>query len=523
MAPQTRQSPNSAEWEGPVAITVNDLIAVPSLKTRLVAGASGSGRSISWAHVCELPEPWLWLSEDELLMTTGLGVPSGAAAQVRYIESLAAVGAAGVAIGDRMHAPRLTDQMLAAADAAGVPLLLTAPEVPFIALARTVAGASERESQTRLAAIERLYDHMRTFSTAEDVGPLLAALGQELHHRLVVVEGVKVQDISGTRSLDDDPATAALITAVRAASGSKSSSALIRLRDSSGSLAIALPAPNPATLLAIPEEGRHTDVGLVQHAAAVIAAQRANANAGRERARRLGSSLFARLLDGTIDSTVAIDELIDRGLGTTRLLLAASAAEDTAEWADLHHRLDAERLGHLLLVRANTALILVPAEPRAVDVVLSHLHAASRVGVSEPFDRVSETRSASLQAQWALHQGGQRGSASRLTYFAPTETAVGFLPASLADNERIARRVLGALLTYDQDKRSQLLISLRVFLEENRSWQRAAARLLVHRQTLVYRIERVEQLTGRQLQSTADVAELWLALQAAMACGLIEI
>jgi purine catabolism regulator len=45
----------------------------------------------------------------------------------------------------------------------------------------------------------------------------------------------------------------------------------------------------------------------------------------------------------------------------------------------------------------------------------------------------------------------------------------------------------------------------------------------VHRQTLVYRIERVEQLTGRQLQSTADVAELWLALQAAMACGLIEI
>jgi len=506
-----------------MAISVKDLIAVPSLKTHLIAGASGLGRSISWAHVCELSEPWLWFGEDELLMTTGLGVPSGAAAQTRYIESLAAVGAAGIAIGEPMHAPRLTDQMLAAADVAGLPLLLTAPEVPFIALARTVAGASVRESQARLAAIERLYDHMRTFSTTEGIGPLLAALSQELHHRLVIVEGAKVQDISGIHDLEKDPFTAELAASVRSATQTKNPTTLIRLRDQSGSLAIALPAPNPATLLAIAEEGRHIDVGLLQHAAAVIAAQRANANAGRERARRLGSSLFARLLDGTIDSTVGVDELIDRSLGSTRLLLAASATEDTTEWADLHHRLDAEGLGHLLLVRANTALILVPAESRAIDAVLSHLPTTSRIGVSEPFDRVSETRSASLQAQWALHQGGQRGGVERLTHFAPTETAVGFLPASLADNERVARRVLGALLTYDEEKHSQLLISLRVFLEENRSWQRAAARLFVHKQTLVYRIERVEQLTGRQLQSTSDVAELWLALQAAMACGLIEI
>src|SRR5680860_975436 len=106
---------------------------------------------------------------------------------------------------------------------------------------------------------------------------------------------------------------------------------------------------------------------------------------------------------------------------------------------------------------------------------------------------------------------------------APTEAAVSFLPTSLADNERVARHVLGPLFAYDEEKRSQLLGSLRVFLEENRSWQRAAARLYVHKQTLVYRIGRVEQLTGRRLNSTGDVAELWLALQAAMACGLVEI
>jgi purine catabolism regulator len=503
-----------------MAITVGELLAVPSVDTRLIAGAAGLGRLISWAHVCELAEPWDWFGENDLLMTTGLGVPEKAVAQAQYVERLAGVGAAGIAIGDHMHAPPITPAMHAAADATGLPLLLTAREVPFMAISRLVAGISARENQQRLASTERIYGYMRTLATVEDPDPLLAALSQELQHRLLLVEGNTIRDAEGAHGLDDDAAMRALVEAARTAQVTDHST-LVRLRDDSRTLAIALPPPNPAILLAIPEGGQHTDLGLVQHAAAVIAAQRATAGAGRERARRLGASLFARLVDGTIDSTVAIDELADRGLAQTRYVLAASATDDTEEWANLHHRLDAYGIGHLLLVRGGITLAMVPAESRAIDAVSHHLPPAARLGASEPFDKVSETRSATLQARWALHQG-QRGG-DRVTHFAPSQTAVGFLPISLADNERAARRVLGPLLAYDEDKRSHLVESLRVFLEENRSWQRAAARLHVHKQTLVYRIERVEQLTGRALDSTADVAELWLAIQAAMACGLIDI
>lgn len=502
-----------------MAMTVGELLAVPSVDSRLIAGALGLGRTISWAHVCELAEPWEWFGEKELLLTTGLGVPKRPAAQAEYVERLAAVGASGIAIGDGMHAPPLSPAMLTAADAARLPVMLTARDVPFMAISRLVAGASARENQHRIASTERIYGHMRTAATVESPAPLLTALGQELQHRLLLVEGSTVQDADGSHSLDDDEATRALVAARAIQVGDHST--LIRLRDESRTLAIALPPPNPAILFAIPEGGHHTDLGLVQHAAAVIAAQRATAGAGRERARRLGASLFARLVDGTIDSTVAIDELADRGLGQTRYLLAASATDETEEWASLHHYLDAHGIGHLLLVRGGITLVLVPAGEASLEAVGRYLPPAGRMGVSEAFDKVSETRSAALQARWALHQGQRAGE--RLTHFAPSQTAVGFLPVSLADNERAARRVLGPLLAYDEDKRSHLVGSLRAFLEENRSWQRAARRLQVHKQTLVYRMERVEQLTGRELDSTADVAELWLAIQAAMACGLIDI
>ena len=36
----------------------------------------------------------------------------------------------------------------------------------------------------------------------------------------------------------------------------------------------------------------------------------------------------------------------------------------------------------------------------------------------------------------------------------------------------------------------------------------------MHRQTVVYRIQRVEEITGRRVGETATIAEFWLALRA---------
>ncbi|MGH8880972.1 MAG: helix-turn-helix domain-containing protein, partial [Stackebrandtia sp.] len=52
-----------------------------------------------------------------------------------------------------------------------------------------------------------------------------------------------------------------------------------------------------------------------------------------------------------------------------------------------------------------------------------------------------------------------------------------------------------------------------VFLEHRRSWQATAAVLHVHRQTVRYRIRKVEEITGRTTSETSDVAQFWLALQ----------
>ena len=75
-----------------------------------------------------------------------------------------------------------------------------------------------------------------------------------------------------------------------------------------------------------------------------------------------------------------------------------------------------------------------------------------------------------------------------------------------------AEAVLGPLDA--TDRAAELLRGLTAFLEHNGHWGSAASALRVHRHTMRNRIDAVERLTGRRMDSAQDRHELWLALRA---------
>jgi purine catabolism regulator len=77
-----------------------------------------------------------------------------------------------------------------------------------------------------------------------------------------------------------------------------------------------------------------------------------------------------------------------------------------------------------------------------------------------------------------------------------------------------ADSLLAPLDAYDVGHGGELQASLRSFLQHNARWETAAAELYVHRHTLRYRMRKVEELTGRDLASSFDRMEFWLALRA---------
>src|SRR6185312_11862488 len=143
------------------------------------AGRLGIDREVRFACPCEMAAPWEWLSSGDLLLTSGIGLPDSPPAQAEYVRRLAAAGLSGVSIGAE-NLP-LSGELTRSADRHHLPILITAYEVPWVAVSRAVAEATARDQQARLVRIERIYDRVREI-VAPGVagGAVFAALGDEL-------------------------------------------------------------------------------------------------------------------------------------------------------------------------------------------------------------------------------------------------------------------------------------------------------------------------------------------------------
>lgn len=498
-----------------MTLSVRDLTRMPHLRTRIHAGAAGADQLVGWAHSSEVPDPWVWLEPGDLLMTVGLGIPRAAAQQAAWVEQLAAAGVSGVAIGEEMQAPPLTDAMTEAADRCELPLLLTATEVPFIELSRAVAAANHGREQQRLAETARLYERMRSgVAHGDDAVTLLRHLGEELGTRLDALDGARLAPLfAGAQPL---PAALrdALATTLRRGAGAGAHPEIVRVRvGETSAVALPLATRTPALLVAVAAAGAELPpYALLQHAATIVAMEAERLAGARAEQRRIGSEVLAHLLDAEIAPAAAAYALRWVGLSEPPLtLLAAEAGRGADDAAALHRELVARGVPSLVLARDGATLLLVGGGEAAVSAAVELLAAARRrVGVSDPFHAPEDAPSALRQARWAIEVGRAEGRA--VTRYGASRASFG--PRSVAEARQLAEQVLGELIAYDAEHETELLRTLDLFLAHNRSWQQTARELVVHKQTLVYRIRRVEEITGRRLDRTADVSALWIALRA---------
>jgi DNA-binding PucR family transcriptional regulator len=89
------------------------------------------------------------------------------------------------------------------------------------------------------------------------------------------------------------------------------------------------------------------------------------------------------------------------------------------------------------------------------------------------------------------------------------------LLAAVPDEVRrtFASRLLDPVIDYDRRNASGLLATLDTFLQCSGSWSKVAEQLHLHVNTVRYRIERVEHLTGRDLSRLEDCVDVFLALR----------
>lgn len=465
-------------------LKVEDLVSTKSLDVAVLAGREGVSREVFWAHSCELPDPERWLDPHELLMTVGLCVPLEASAQVTFIGRLDDAGLAGLMIGDHETAPALTPAMLAEADRRAFPVLMAATHTPYAVVARHVAAANTSGQILQVLKLSKLY---HVAANADDDA-------QELVKSMVILLGIDI-------TVRDRATGLPIIEAEHPT----------RARPDAAPHVYPLRGIHPADLVLSEYPGEELDSLLLVHLLKVLEVTVDRVLTAIERRAEQSDRALRSLLNGQHPADV------DGLLAPHHVSEGFRMAAMPSEYGERAARILALRGLPVLVAggrRHHLALLPAVVEPQMrEEAERNGIH----VGASSLFTDYRDVPIAADEASRTL-TAAQHGTRMWTEF---KGTTISVLSRSRHEADEIIVGVLGSLAQLSPAS-GKLRDTLFAFLRNDRRWKQTSEELGIHRQTLSYRLNRIEAETGLSLSKSADLSALWIAFQAWDATRRIE-
>ncbi len=140
-----------------------------------------------------------------------------------------------------------------------------------------------------------------------------------------------------------------------------------------------------------------------------------------------------------------------------------------------------------------------------------------KAGISDAFDNLIELQEQYRCAKMALTHNPESPEAASATlrWFSDSRIELFFSNAALdVGKSHFCNPAILKMRDYDRQKDAQLEQTLRAFLENGCSMERTSQALFIHRNTLRYRIKRIEEICGLDLEDRSTQFDLWFSLRA---------
>ena len=534
-------------------ITVQDILEISELDLRLLAGHKSTSNPVRWVHISEVPDPTKWLKGGELLLTTGYGFVDDEQ-QVSQIKRLIDHNISGLGFGTGFSFDKVPPALVKVAEEYGFPLFEVPYHVPFIAITEAVASKIVNEQysllQRSLAVHEKLTKIVLEEKGLEAILSTLSAL-VGCSAVLFDFHGVVLCEAAYRRHLGAE-LIADLWRLIGDRRADRQNFALSMEGVGSGVQVYPVVASHRigAFLAVVKDSGDFSEYDriILHNVVTVTALELVKKKAVAETEKRLAGDFFDELIAsdlyeeeiarrlaffGLEPQTPHLIVLVDidetGGDGTATAERTEAAAQDVKE--RLHWTVDefmARRdvLG-ISASRSDSVVVLVqPGKMDAREVirlagelqgVIGEMlpEISVSIGIGRPHRQLTDLRQSYYEASYAIKIRKLKGEPGVIASF--DDLGSYGLLLGLQDTlslEVFYASVLGKLQEYDEQNSSDLVKSLACFLEANGHWGDAAEKLYVHRHTLRYRMKRVEEITGRDLNQSQDRMEFWLALKA---------
>ncbi|MCB5907801.1 helix-turn-helix domain-containing protein [Streptomyces pinistramenti] len=507
---------------------VDDLLQLDDLDLTLLWGDEPLlAREVSGVTATGL-EPPETLPRDGELVVSGLGwwTPGeGGAKADRFVAALRSAGAAALLTGEETHGA-VPQDLVAACRTHRVPLFSVPAHTTFRAVTEAVRRHRRNAPGLPPTDPHALPENVRTeldLLLARGAGP-----DELLDRAFAHLDGPACMLLTATgRTLARTP-SAPRLPAPRAARELRGATGTsLRIEADSG--------PYDSWFLRLPDADE-TPSRALHEVADVLARHRQAVDRRAAAGRRAADEWVALAAAPSVDSAAVASAVHACGLpsdGPYRVVVAAFGADDAVHGGESEPVAGAlaEALAHApgtpsavgRLPGGEAVALVATGAGDTVRATLGDLwpvlracapDRVLRAGVSGPVRTAELTGTALEQARYALaaaRQDAPRGS--RVTAVEDL-TSLASLLAGVPRSVRTAfsRTVLGPLAEGAGASHRMLLETLEVFLARHGSWARTAEALHLHVNTVHYRIQRIEMLTGRDLSRLDHKLDLRAAL-----------
>lgn len=485
-------------------LTVRNLLNMPELKIKLISENNVIDKHIVWAHTSELENPSEWVQANYLIMTTGLGIPKTADKQKAYIQRIIDADLAGLMISDNMSAPKDLSTLIEVANENQFPVLSIDYHTPFIEIARIVHEANKDNKDLINQQLSRLlYEHTKELIKEHKVKDLLNRI-----HNLLNMPIYLINIDNPTEALFNCEATPPDIQG-RLLDFDFNATEIQKIYQKSAVTLHTVPLKAQGFTLIIADNNISRD--LLQNLALIFSLYIES----KKEYFYQNITQSGEFLEDILNDNVS-DAYIEKKLPSFHLNIQQSILLIAEPQENINYKKILFKYGINGLVSFKKDKIILLAEE-------DHLSKLQQlfplVGISDVIKKTQRIQDAFQEASLAYKNCSAEFS---VQHYSQQNYSHQTLPKSIEEAQRIFDFNLGALYSHDQNKNTRYIHTLKAFLENDRAWEKTAKILHIHKQTLVYRVQKIQEMTQRQLNSTADIVELWIALKAGEILGIIE-
>jgi purine catabolism regulator len=488
-----------------------DLLAEETFGLELLSGGVDAGeREVRGAHAVEVEAPTRWLARDWIMLTTGVRLRGNADAQRSLVPQLEASGASALGFGVGLGFKRVPPALVSVAQEHGFPVFAVPYETPFREIIRFVDSSltsGEEQVFRRLTALQRyLVDALRTPRPEQAMVERLARF-LDASAALLGAEG-RIEIVAGrtppAELLEQVPAQPPGLVELEVAGWHAVATPVVVMT--------AHPAPPSRWLvLASPRLGFVNKLAKAapEATAPLLAAMARLSDVVRDQEQ----AVRAALLEEALEPVEARDELplaaraaaFGLDFSQPARMVVVRGAVDRRQ---LVTELDRAHIAHLTYRRDDSLVALVQGEDAPIVDALEALQDAV-IGVGRPVATLADAHHSLRDAELAVGRG------ERIMRFEDFD--LGTYVVSEIPPDRLGPKVeeiLGVLRA-----NPPLHEAISAYFAHDLDIAATAASLHMHRNSLRYRLARVEQLLGRSLKQPATIAALYLALVAEPASG----